>query len=86
LFGAIGSTAIGTALLKLGLSIGLSYLVSAFNKPKQPKPEDVQQSFRQATAPRVRHYGRAKASGTWGLCRGQGRPFLQGHCDRAGAY
>ncbi|MQX46605.1 phage tail protein [Sinorhizobium medicae] len=77
LFGAIGSTAIGTALLKLGLSIGLSYLVSAFNKPKQPKPEDVQQSFRQATAPRVRHYGRAKASGTWVFAEAKGGHFYK---------
>src|SRR5690606_36968893 len=27
--------------------------------------EDVQQSFRQPTAPRVRHYGRVKMSGPW---------------------
>lgn len=60
-----GATAIGGVLLNIGLSVGLSALASALFRPQQPKPEDVQQSFRQPTAPRVRHYGRVKVSGPW---------------------
>lgn len=60
-----GATAIGGMLLNIGLSVGLSALASALFRPQQPKPEDVQQSFRQPTAPRVRHYGRVKVSGPW---------------------
>src|SRR5690606_7161360 len=60
-----GATAIGGMLLNIGLSVGLSALASALFRPQQPKPEDVQQSFRQPTAPRVRHYGRVKMSGPW---------------------
>ena len=48
------------------LSVGLTALTRAFTpKPEQPKPEDVQQSFRQGVQPRVRHYGRVKVSGPW---------------------
>lgn len=60
-----GATTIGGILLNIGLSVGLSALASALFRPQQPKPEDVQQSFRQPTAPRVRHYGRVKVSGPW---------------------
>lgn len=49
----------------LGLSLGLSYLQSVLFKPQAPKPEDVQSSIRNPTAPRQRHYGRVKASGPW---------------------
>jgi len=59
-----GGTALGGALLNIGLSFGLSYLTSLF-RPKPPGPEDVQQSSRQPLSPRVRHYGRVKASGVW---------------------
>jgi len=60
-----GATAIGGVLINIGLSVGLSALASFLFRPQQPKPEDVQQSFRQATAPRIRHYGRVKTSGVW---------------------
>lgn len=53
-----------TGLLGFGLtvaSIGLQLL----NRPQQPKPEDVQQSLRQNTPPRMRYYGRNKHSGPW---------------------
>lgn len=60
-----GATAIGGALINIGLSVGLSALASFLFRPQQPKPEDVQQSFRQNTAPRYRHYGRVKTSGIW---------------------
>lgn len=61
----LGGTAIGGALLNLGLSVGLNFLAQSLFRPSAPKPEDVQTSIRQATAPRVRHYGRIKASGVW---------------------
>lgn len=58
---------IGTTLLAgvagIALSTGLSFLAQSLFRPAAPRPEDVQQSYRQATAPRVRHYGRVKASG-----------------------
>lgn len=54
-----------TGIATIGLSVGLSYLAASLFAPKAPKPEDVQQSVRQPTAPRVRHYGRVKASGPW---------------------
>jgi hypothetical protein len=60
-----GATALGGALLNIGLSVGLSALASTLFRPQQPKPEDVQQSFKQPTAPRIRHYGRVKMSGPW---------------------
>lgn len=61
----IGGTAIGGAIINLGLSLGLSYLSHSLFAPSAPKPEDVQQSTRQPTQPRVRHYGRVKVSGPW---------------------
>lgn len=59
---------IGAALSGFGgvvLSVGLSYLSSVLFRPKQPKPEDVQQSVKNPIAPRQRHYGRVKTSGPW---------------------
>lgn len=63
---AVASVYAGT-LVAIGLSVGLSLLTSSRyqSQAQAPKPEDVQQSFRQATAPRVRHYGRVKVSGPW---------------------
>src|SRR5690606_29482161 len=55
----------GSTLGSLALSIGLSYLSQSLFRPSQPKPEDGQQSVRQPTAPRSRHYGRVKVSGPW---------------------
>lgn len=57
----IGAGAIG----QLALSAGLSFAAQALFGPKQPKPEDVQQSVPNPTAPRARHYGRVKISGPW---------------------
>jgi hypothetical protein len=62
---------LGTGLLSsvfsIGLSLGLSYLASSLFRPQinAPRPEDVQQSLRQPTAPRLRHVGRVKVSGSW---------------------
>ena len=61
---ALAITAI-TGAVTVGLTIGLSYLANSFFRPKAPRPEDVQQSTRQPTQPRVRHYGRVKVSGPW---------------------
>lgn len=69
--GALGTglAAVGAAFLPgiigIGISLGASYLSSIIFKPQQPKPEDVQTSVKNATAPRVRHYGRVKFSGPW---------------------
>ncbi|WP_406871631.1 fibronectin type III domain-containing protein [Aminobacter sp. P9b] len=49
----------------IGLSVGLSYLASSLFRPEPPKPEDVQVSIKSPVAPRQRHYGRVKASGSW---------------------
>lgn len=57
---------LGVSVFQIGLSVGLSFLAQALiPKPQQPKPEDVQQSSRQPTQPRIKHYGRAKVSGAW---------------------
>lgn len=61
----------GSTVGKLALSLGLSFLGNALTgllgggSLSSPSPEDVQQSFRQAAAPRVKHYGRVKVSGPW---------------------
>lgn len=62
-----GATALGGALFNIGISVGLSYLAQSLlgSRVPTPKPEDVQQSTRQPTQPRVRHYGRVKTSGPW---------------------
>lgn len=55
-----------TAASYAAITIGFNALSRAFvPKPEQPKPEDVQQSFRQGVQPRTRHYGRVKVSGPW---------------------
>lgn len=60
----IATTLLTTAVVG-GLSVGLNLLASALFKPQAPKPEDVQQSVRQPSQPRARHYGRVKVSGPW---------------------
>lgn len=67
------STAFGGALI----SLGLSYLASSLFRPQQPKPEDVQQSVRQPTHPRLRHYGRVKTSGPWVFAEAKGGYFYK---------
>lgn len=70
---ATGSSLAGSALAisllttvaSIGLSVGLSYLAQSIFAPKAPKPEDVQQSFRQPTPTRLKHYGRVKTTGPW---------------------
>lgn len=70
--GALGSGLIAvfgsSAFLTTALSVGLSLLSSVLFRPKQPKPEDVQTSVKNPTAPRQRHYGRVKTSGPWVFC------------------
>lgn len=61
--GVLVPAIVGAAVV--GASIGLQYLAMAAYKPKQPKPEDVQSSVKNPTAPRQRHYGRVKTSGPW---------------------
>ena len=65
-FGAVSAfaaTGIGGFLLKVGLAFGISFLAQALFRPKGPSPEDVQTEIRESVRPRVRHYGRVKASG-----------------------
>lgn len=74
-FGAASaiSSALGTAAVSIALSFGTAYLSQQLRGGNSfsggsipaPRPEDVQQSTRQATAPRIRHYGRVKTSGAW---------------------
>lgn len=66
-----------TTLGGLALSLGLSYLASSIFRPAQPKPEDVQQQVRQPTAPRIRHYGRVKMSGTWAFAETKSGNFYK---------
>lgn len=66
-----------TTLGGLALSLGLSYLASSIFRPSQPKPEDVQQQVRQPTAPRIRHYGRVKTSGTWAFAETKSGNFYK---------
>lgn len=66
-----------TTLGGLALSLGLSYLASSLFRPSQPKPEDVQQQVRQPTAPRIRHYGRVKMSGTWAFAETKNGSFYK---------
>lgn len=74
-FGAASaiSSALGTAAVSIAISFGTSYLSQQLRGGNSlgggsipaPRPEDVQQSTRQSTAPRIRHYGRVKTSGAW---------------------
>jgi hypothetical protein len=59
----------------IGLSIGLNFLASSMFRPPQPKPEDIQQSTKQPTQPRTRHYGRVKVSGPWAFAEAKGGNF-----------
>ncbi|MBZ9888132.1 fibronectin type III domain-containing protein [Mesorhizobium sp. BR1-1-3] len=69
--GVSGATAIAVTVgaivgaIQIGVAIGLSYLASSIFRPDPPKPQDVQTSVKNPVAPRVRHYGRVKASGPW---------------------
>lgn len=75
-------------ILSIGLSLGLSWLSSLLApKPKAPKPEDMQTSLREPLAPRTRHYGRVKVSGSWVFADSKDGHFHkvlalgQGPCD-----
>ena len=46
---ALITLAAGTTLGSLAIGLGISYLASSLFRPKQPKPEDVQQQVRQPT-------------------------------------
>lgn len=72
----IATTAL-TALVVIGVSVGLSFLANALFTPAQsaPRPEDMQQSSRQPLQPRSRHYGRVKVSGPWVFAEATGGHF-----------
>lgn len=65
--GAALGIAVGAIVgaVQIGVAIGLSYLASSLFRHDPPKPQDVQTSVKNPVAPRVRHYGRVKASGPW---------------------
>lgn len=78
--GALGiATTLLTTLIVTGLSVGLNFLASALFQPSQaaPRPEDMQQSSRQPTQPRARHYGRVKVSGPWVFAEASGGDFYK---------
>jgi hypothetical protein len=66
-----------TAVVTIGLSVGLSLLANSLFTPAQnaPRPEDMQQSSRQPLQPRSRHYGRVKVSGPWVFAEATGGHF-----------
>ncbi|MCG7507054.1 fibronectin type III domain-containing protein [Mesorhizobium retamae] len=66
-----------TGLVTGGLAVGLNLLASSLFKPQSPKPEDVQQSVRQPSQPRARHYGRVKVSGPWVFAEGKEGSFYK---------
>lgn len=53
-----------TGVINIGLSFGLSLVSSLLNKPKAPRPEDVQGLIRQSVSARYRHYGRVRIGGS----------------------
>ena len=63
----LGPLAFLGGIAQVGLSIGLSLLSQFIFRPSAnaPKPEDVQQSYKQPAQPRYKHYGRVKISGPW---------------------
>ncbi len=73
------ATTLLTTLITTGISVGLSFLANALFGPSQaaPRPEDMQQSSRQPTQPRSRHYGRVKVSGPWVFAEASGGDFYK---------
>lgn len=51
-------------IIGVGLSVGLNLLSGALNRPRSPKPEDVQNILRQSVTVRTRHYGRVRVGGS----------------------
>lgn len=66
-----------TTVISIGLSVGLSLLATSLFQPARnaPRPEDMQQSSRQPTQARARHYGRVKVSGPWMFAEATGGQF-----------
>lgn len=63
-FGLAGSAFIISGLSNL-LFAGLVFGAQLLLAPRQPKPDDVQQSFRQPTPRRTALYGKGKLAGPW---------------------
>lgn len=51
-------------IIGVGLSVGLNLLSGALNRPRSPKPQDVQNILRQSVTVRSRHYGRVRVGGS----------------------
>jgi len=66
-----------TSAISIGASLGLNILVSTLFAPSAPRPEDVQVSTKQAVAPRYRHYGRVKVSGSWAFAENKNGNFYK---------
>lgn len=62
---AFVTSAVGSAIINIGLSIGLSLVGNVLMRGKSttPKPSDGQQSIKQPVAARSRSYGRVRVSG-----------------------
>lgn len=68
LFSAITASAIGAALVKTAIGIGLSLIVNRLFAPASAqapelKPQDMQSPIRQDVPPRIRSYGRVQLAG-----------------------
>jgi len=62
--GSITVNAIVGTIVLTAASIGAQYAIAALMKPSAPKAAQQQQVIRQATGPRIIHYGVVKVSGT----------------------
>ncbi|RNF32958.1 phage tail protein [Paracoccus methylarcula] len=66
LVGTWTGTGLATAALKIAASLALNLAVAKLTRPDQkgPKPRDIQTELRQSNAPRIRHLGRVRTSGS----------------------
>lgn len=62
-FAAAAKTAIGAAIIRAGVSLAISYVVSRITQPKGQSPRDARMEIRQSDAPRVRYVGPNRVTG-----------------------
>lgn len=78
--GVLSATAIFygvSAALYVGVAFGLQTLSNLLFRPKEVRPEDVQQSTRQSITARIKHYGYVLASGPWVFGATKGGNFFK---------
>ncbi len=54
---AIAKTAVGKILISTAINVGIGALQARLNRPKGPKPRDLQTQIRSGSADRVQHFG-----------------------------